>query len=81
VKVSLDLYGRTVATCSIGGVDLGEWLVSHGLALDWPHYSHGRYEAAQHDADALGAASGPGAMWALALSGLHTGWRTAGRVF
>lgn len=50
VPVSLDQYGRTVATCSVGGVDLGDWLVGHGLALDWPHYSHGRYSAAQADA-------------------------------
>jgi len=27
IPVSLDQYGRTVATCSVGGVDLGEWLV------------------------------------------------------
>ena len=32
--VSLDLYGRTVATCSVSGTDLGEWLVRKGLALD-----------------------------------------------
>jgi endonuclease YncB( thermonuclease family) len=32
--VSLDRYGRTVATCSVGGVDFGEWLVHQGLALD-----------------------------------------------
>jgi endonuclease YncB( thermonuclease family) len=40
-QVSLDQYGRTVATCSVGGTDLGEWLVSNGLALDWPKYSKG----------------------------------------
>lgn len=44
--VSFDQYGRTVATCSVGGIDLGDWLVGNGLALDWPHYSHGRYSAA-----------------------------------
>ena len=37
--VSSDRYGRTVATCSVGGTDLGEWLVRKGLALDWPQYS------------------------------------------
>jgi endonuclease YncB( thermonuclease family) len=52
--VSLDPHGRTVATCSIGGVDLSGWLVSHGLALDWPHYSHGRYGVAQRDAEHAG---------------------------
>src|SRR5262249_52764697 len=30
--LSLDQYGRTVATCSVGGTDLGEWLVRKGLA-------------------------------------------------
>jgi endonuclease YncB( thermonuclease family) len=34
--VSLDQYGRTVAVCSIAGVDLADWLVRNGLALDWP---------------------------------------------
>ena len=33
--LSLDPYGRTVATCSVAGTDLGEWLVRKGLALDW----------------------------------------------
>ena len=28
--LSLDPYGRTVATCSVGGTDLGEWLVRKG---------------------------------------------------
>jgi endonuclease YncB( thermonuclease family) len=37
VPVSLDPYGRTVATCSGAGRDLGEWLVQNGLALDWPN--------------------------------------------
>ena len=52
--MNLDQYGRTVATCSTGGADLGEWLVRSGLALDWPLFSKGRYEAAQHDAERIG---------------------------
>jgi endonuclease YncB( thermonuclease family) len=44
--ITLDRYGRTVATCSVDGADLGEWLVRNGLALDWPQYSNGRYDAA-----------------------------------
>jgi endonuclease YncB( thermonuclease family) len=44
---SLDPYGRTLATYSVGVVDLGEWLVRRCLALDWPHYSQGRYGATQ----------------------------------
>lgn len=51
VPFSLDPYGRTVATCSVSGVDLGEWLVRNGLALDWPQYSKGRYNGAQRDAE------------------------------
>lgn len=57
--VSADQYGRTVATCLVGTADLGEWLVSNGLALDWPRYSGGRYRAAQRDADRSGRG-----MWA-----------------
>jgi endonuclease YncB( thermonuclease family) len=49
-----DPYGRTVATCSAGGTDLGEWLVHNGLALDWPQYSKGKYDAAQRDAEHTG---------------------------
>jgi endonuclease YncB( thermonuclease family) len=54
MPMNLDQYGRTVATCSAGGADLGEWLVHNGLALDWPQFSKGRYEAAQHDANRAG---------------------------
>jgi endonuclease YncB( thermonuclease family) len=32
--VSLDQYGWTEAVCSIVGVDVAEWLVRNGLALD-----------------------------------------------
>jgi endonuclease YncB( thermonuclease family) len=52
--VSVDPYGRAVATCSVGGTDLGEWLVRKGLALDWPQYSKGRYGGAQRDAERAG---------------------------
>ncbi|MFG3598253.1 thermonuclease family protein [Bradyrhizobium sp. RDI18] len=54
VPLSLDPYGRTVATCSIDGADLGEWLVRNGLALDWLQYSKGRYERVQRDAERAG---------------------------
>jgi endonuclease YncB( thermonuclease family) len=57
--VSLDQYGRTVAVCSIAGVDVAEWLVRNGLALDWPTYSKGKYDQAQRDADHAGRG-----MWA-----------------
>jgi len=54
IPISLDQYGRTVATCAVGGVDLGEWLVRNGLALDWPQYSKRKYDAAQRDAEHAG---------------------------
>jgi endonuclease YncB( thermonuclease family) len=52
--LSFDPYGRTVATCSVGAIDLGEWLVRKGLALDWPQYSKGSYSGAQRDAERTG---------------------------
>ncbi|MBR0939077.1 thermonuclease family protein [Bradyrhizobium jicamae] len=54
VPVNLDQYGRTVATCSVAGADLGNWLVLSGLALDWPRYSKGRYRSAQRGAEQAG---------------------------
>jgi endonuclease YncB( thermonuclease family) len=48
--VGHDSYRRTVARCSINGVDIAEWLVRNGLALDWPRYSHSRYNPAQDSA-------------------------------
>ena len=50
----LDRYGRTVAACSVGDVDLGDWLVRNGLALDWPQYSKGRFGDAQRAAEHAG---------------------------
>ena len=54
IPLNLDPYGRTVATCSVNGTDLGDWLVRGGLALDWPQYSKGKYDAAQRDAEHAG---------------------------
>jgi endonuclease YncB( thermonuclease family) len=54
LPISLDRYGRTVATCSVGGADLGQWLVRNGLALDWPQYSKTKYAADQRDAEQAG---------------------------
>ncbi|MDA9466554.1 thermonuclease family protein [Bradyrhizobium sp. CCBAU 53415] len=50
VPVSQDQYGRAVATCSVSGADLADWLVRNGYALDWRRYSGGRYNAAQREA-------------------------------
>src|SRR6201998_4572501 len=59
LPISLDRYGRTVATCSVGGADLGDWLVRNGLALDWPQYSKRRSESPRRDAEQAGKG-----MWA-----------------
>ena len=59
LPISLDRYGRTVATCSVGGADLGDWLVRNGLALDWPQYSKRKYDDAQREAEHAGRG-----MWA-----------------
>ena len=59
IPISLDQYGRTVATCSVDGADLGEWPVRNGLALDWPQYSKGRFGKIQHEAEQAGRG-----MWA-----------------
>jgi endonuclease YncB( thermonuclease family) len=52
--ISQDQYGRTVATCTAESTDLGEWLVSNGLALDWPNYSKGMYDKIQREAERAG---------------------------
>lgn len=44
-----DRYGRTVAVCKVGGVDLNEWLVREGLAIAYRQYSTD-YVAAEQDA-------------------------------
>ncbi|TYO61979.1 thermonuclease family protein [Bradyrhizobium hipponense] len=54
LSVLQDECGRTVATCSADGIDLGEWLVRNGLALDWTQSSTGPYHAAQRAADRAG---------------------------
>ena len=58
--VDQDRYHRTVAVCYVDGIDLGQWLVSSGLALDWPKYSKGRYTAAQRAAEHAGRGIGAG---------------------
>ena len=54
LPISLDRYGRTVATCAVAATDLGQWLVRNGLALDWPEYSKTKYAADQRDAERAG---------------------------
>lgn len=62
-----ETHGRTVATCTVDGVDLGEHMVSEGWARDWPRFSHGAY--ADDEASARGAHRGiwgldcPASLW------------------
>lgn len=51
VPISLDQYGRTVASCSVDRTDLAEWLVYNGLSIDWPQYSKGRFDPIQRKAE------------------------------
>ena len=50
VEVDRDQYRRAVAVCTVAGIDLADWTVGSGLALDWPKYSKGDYAAAQREA-------------------------------
>lgn len=50
VEVDRDRYRRTVAVCTSAGVDIGEWMVRQGHALDWPKYSAGFYVRAEQEA-------------------------------
>jgi endonuclease YncB( thermonuclease family) len=50
IPVGLDRYRRTVAICTVAELDIAEWLVSSGLALDWPRFSGRRYERFQVEA-------------------------------
>ena len=51
--VDRDRYGRTVAICkSADGNDLSDDMVRLGFAVDYRHYSHGRYEVAEQEARA-----------------------------
>ena len=59
IPISLDRYRRTVASCSVAGTNLAEWLVGNGLALDWPQYSKGKFDTIQRGAEHVGRG-----MWA-----------------
>jgi endonuclease YncB( thermonuclease family) len=54
ISVDTDRYGRTIASCSVENVDLAKWLVSRGLALDWPRFSKGKYDQEEREAEAAG---------------------------
>jgi endonuclease YncB( thermonuclease family) len=72
IPISLDQYRRTVATCSVDDIDLGEWLVRNGLAIDWPEYSKGKFDAIQREAEHAGRGIWTGSyVEPLALPGMH----------
>ena len=52
VEVDRDHYGRIVAVCTAGGIDIADWMVRRGYAVDWPRFSDGFYSDAQMEAQA-----------------------------
>ena len=61
-----DRYGRTVALCRVNGVDLSGAMVAAGWAIDWPHYSGGRYKVIEDGARSAGRglwSNGGGMTW------------------
>lgn len=50
--VDRDRYKRIVAVCTARGIDIADWMVRQGHALDWPQYSAGAYAPAQKAARA-----------------------------
>jgi endonuclease YncB( thermonuclease family) len=50
-EVDRDRYGRTVATCMVGGQDIGAAMVRQGWALDYERYSGGAYADEQIEAE------------------------------
>jgi nuclease-like protein len=60
LPITLDQYGRTVATCSVGGVDIGDWLV-RGVLL-WIGHSTPRERTTKRSEtlSMTGAKYGPG---------------------
>lgn len=49
-QVERDRYKRIVATCQVGGRDVGELMVRSGNALKYQRYSGGRYQRAERAA-------------------------------
>jgi hypothetical protein len=50
VEVDRAQYKRAVAVFTVAGIDIADWMVRNGHALDWPKYSKGDYAAAQDEA-------------------------------
>ncbi len=59
--------GRIIGVCSVGGVDLGDHVVSQGWGRDWPRFSNRKYadeEAAAREAKrGLWGMSCPADLW------------------
>jgi endonuclease YncB( thermonuclease family) len=55
----IDQYGRTVATCSVGGEDLGRWLVRNGHAVAYRRYGE------DYVCDEAAAAAAKRGIWAM----------------
>lgn len=51
MEIDKDQYGRSVSRCTVGGEDIGRWLVINGWAVEYTDYSDGRYAAAQRQAE------------------------------
>ena len=80
--VSEDQYGRSVAICSVGGVDLGEWLVRNGLALDWPQLFEGEVQLRRARRGSFGARDVGGQLrGAMLVSRVHQGRRHPDQLF
>lgn len=58
-QVDTDRYGRVIAICRFGELDVAAELVRAGMAMDWPRYSNGAYST--HQAEAINAGRG---IWA-----------------
>jgi endonuclease YncB( thermonuclease family) len=82
-EVDRDRYGRTIATCTVKGQDVGSAMVRSGWALDYDRYSHGRYAAEQRDAIQAQSGLWSGSFvppWGVAGAGMRcgrTGWALA----
>jgi endonuclease YncB( thermonuclease family) len=50
VDAGRDRQQRRVVACSVAGIDIAEWLVKNGLAIDAADDSNGAYAVAQSDA-------------------------------
>lgn len=64
---SKDNYGRLIASCSVGGTDLGDYVVAQGWGRDWPRYSNGKYclkeKAARASKSGVWGMSCPADVW------------------